>query len=84
MDLALWIGDYATYLKSNGYVSHAVDIRLKRLYSLNRFVEARGLKTLEEFPPEWASDFIDYWKPQILPKTLKSVILLRERSMQAW
>jgi len=61
LDLALWIGDYATYLKSNGFASHAVDTRLKHLYSLNRFVEARGLKTLEEFRPEWASDFIDYW-----------------------
>lgn len=61
MDLALWIADYATYLKSNGYVSHAVDTRLKHLHCLNRFVGARGLETLEEFPSEWASDFIDYW-----------------------
>jgi site-specific recombinase XerD len=28
---------------------------------LKRFVEARGLPTLEEFSPEWAGDFIDYW-----------------------
>jgi len=24
-------------------------------------MEARGLKTLEEFTPEWVGDFIDYW-----------------------
>jgi site-specific recombinase XerD len=31
------------------------------LYYLKRFVKARGLTTLEEFSPEWAGDFIDYW-----------------------
>jgi integrase/recombinase XerD len=61
LDLAPWIADYATYLESNGYASHAIRIRSIHLSYLNRFIEARGLKTLEEFPPEWASDFIDYW-----------------------
>ena len=61
MDLAPWIADYATYLEANGYASHAIRIRLMHLSYLNRFVEARGLKTLEEFAPEWASDFIHYW-----------------------
>lgn len=61
LDLAPWIADYATYLESNGYTCPAIDIRLKHLSCLNRFIEARGLKTLEEFAPEWASDFIDYW-----------------------
>jgi integrase/recombinase XerD len=61
LDLAPWIADYATYLESNGYASHAIRIRLIHLSYLNRFIEARGLKTLEEFPPEWAGDFIDYW-----------------------
>lgn len=61
MDLAPWITEYATYLESNGYASHAIDRRLRHLSYLNRFMEARGLQTLEEFAPEWAGDFIDYW-----------------------
>lgn len=61
MDLAPWIADYETYLESNGYASRAIGIRLKHLSCLNSFIEARGLKTLEEFGPELASDFIDYW-----------------------
>ena len=61
MDLAPWISDYATYLESNGYASHAIDVRLRHLGYLNRFMEARGLTTLEEFAPQWAGDFIDYW-----------------------
>jgi site-specific recombinase XerD len=61
LDLAPWITDYATYLESNGYASHAIGVRLRHLSYLNRFMEARGLQTLEEFAPEWAGDFIDYW-----------------------
>jgi hypothetical protein len=61
VDFTPWIADYATYLESNGYASHAIGVRLKHLSYLNRFMEARGLKTLDEFAPEWASDFIDYW-----------------------
>ena len=61
MDLVPWITDYATYLESNGYASHAIGVRLRHLSYLNRFMEARGLKTLEEFTPEWVGDFIDYW-----------------------
>lgn len=61
MDLAPWIADYAAYLARNAYAAHAIDRRLKHLDYLNRFIEARGLQTLEAFPPEWASDFIDYW-----------------------
>jgi site-specific recombinase XerD len=60
LDLAPWIADYATYLESNGYASHAIALRLQHLHCLNCFVEARGLKTLE-FPPGWTGDFIDYW-----------------------
>jgi len=61
LDLVPWITDYATYLEPNGYASHAIGIRLQHLRCLNRFIEARGLKTLEEFTPEWVGDFIDYW-----------------------
>ncbi len=61
MNLAPWIADYATYLDSNGYASQAIGIRLKHLSCLNRFIAARGLETLEEFAPELACDFIDYW-----------------------
>lgn len=61
MDLAPWIADYATYLESNGYAGHAIGRRLRHLSYLNRFMEARGVRTLEEFAPEWAADFIDYW-----------------------
>jgi site-specific recombinase XerD len=61
LDLAPWIADYATYLESNGYASHAIGVRLRHLSYLNRFMEARSLQTLEEFAPEWAGDFIDYW-----------------------
>ena len=61
MDLTPWIIDYTTYLHSNGYASHAIDARLEHLHCLNRFIEARGLMVVEEFPPEWANDFIDYW-----------------------
>jgi integrase/recombinase XerD len=61
LDLAPWITDYATDLESNGYASHAIGLRLRHLSFLNRFMEARGLQTLEEFAPEWAGDFIEYW-----------------------
>jgi site-specific recombinase XerD len=61
LDLTPWIADYAAYLARNGYVAYAIDRRLKHLDYLNRFIEVRGLPTLEHFPPEWASDFIDYW-----------------------
>jgi reverse gyrase len=30
MDLALWIADYETYLKSSGYASRTIAFRLKR------------------------------------------------------
>jgi len=61
MDLTPWIADYMRYLESNGYTSRGIGIRLEHLSCLNRFVEARGLKTLELFGPELAGDFIDYW-----------------------
>jgi integrase/recombinase XerD len=61
LDLKPWIADYATYLNSNGYASSAIDTRIKHLHYLNRFIAARGLTTLDHFPPEWAKDFIDYW-----------------------
>lgn len=61
MDLTDWIADYATFLESNGYASQTIGIRLGHLSILNRFVETRGLETAEEFSPELASDFIDYW-----------------------
>ena len=61
MDIAPWIADFETYLQSNGYASRGIDCRLKHLSCLNRFIEARGLKALESFGPELASDFIDYW-----------------------
>jgi site-specific recombinase XerD len=38
-----------------------MEARLKHLYFLKQFVEARGLQTLEEFSPDWAGDFINYW-----------------------
>jgi len=59
--LALWIADYATYLDTGGYTVRTIGLRLKHLSYLNRFLESRGLKTLEEFGPELTSDFIDYW-----------------------
>ncbi len=61
MDLAPWIADYETYLESSGYAGNTIGIRLKHLSCLNRFIEARGLKTIEVFGPELAGDFIDYW-----------------------
>ena len=61
MEVAPWIADYMTYLESNGYASQGIGIRLKHLSCLNRFIQARGLKTLEPFGPELAGDFIDYW-----------------------
>lgn len=64
MDIAPWIADYAGYLESSGHVSKTIGIRLKHLDCLNRFIEDRGLKALEEFGPQLASDFIDYWVGQ--------------------
>lgn len=61
MDLALWIAGYATYIKTNGYAIRTIGLRLKHLSCLNRFLESRGLKTLDGFGPELASDFVDYW-----------------------
>ena len=61
MDLVHLIADYALYLKAHGYARRTVDLRLKHLSRLNRFVEATGLQTLEKFGPELASKFTDYW-----------------------
>jgi site-specific recombinase XerD len=61
MNLAPWITAYATYLESNGYAAKTIGFRLLHLSCLQRFVEARDLKTLEDFGPQLASDFIDYW-----------------------
>jgi len=61
VDLTPWIAAYETYLELNGYASRGIGIRLKHLSCLHRFIEARGLKTLESFGPELASDFVDYW-----------------------
>ena len=61
MDLTPWIADYASYLESHGYARKTIGLRLQHLSCLKRFVEARDLKTLEEFDPQLASDFIDYW-----------------------
>jgi site-specific recombinase XerD len=61
LDLAPWIADHTTYLESNGYAGKAIGLRLQHLRCLQRFVDARGLKTLEEFDSPLASDFIDFW-----------------------
>jgi site-specific recombinase XerD len=61
LDLVRLIADYTSYLKSHGYASRTIDLRLKHLRCLNRFIEATGLKGLEEFGPELASNFTDYW-----------------------
>lgn len=61
MDLTSWIIDYTTYLHANGYKRHNIDVRINHLHCLNRFIEAKGLVSIEQFPQEWASDFIDYW-----------------------
>lgn len=61
MDFVRLIADYGSYLESTGYASRTIDLRLKHLNCLSRFAEATGLKTLEEFDPELASDFTDYW-----------------------
>jgi site-specific recombinase XerD len=61
LDFAAWIADYGTYLESTGYASRTIRSRMKHLSSLLVFVNARGLTTLEEFCPELAIDFTDYW-----------------------
>jgi hypothetical protein len=68
VDVAPWIADYAAYLESRGYVGKTITIRLQHLDCLARFIEARGLRTLEEFGPQLASDFIDYWVHQPMGK----------------
>lgn len=61
MDLTPEIADYASYLESHGYTRKTIVLRLQHLSCLQRFVDARELKTLEEFDPQLASDFIDFW-----------------------
>lgn len=61
MDLTQWIADYASYLESHGYAQEKIVLRLQHLSCLQRFVDARELKTLEQFNPQLASDFIDFW-----------------------
>ncbi|MBI3658700.1 MAG: tyrosine-type recombinase/integrase [Acidobacteria bacterium] len=61
-----------TYLESNGYAEKTIGPRLIHLSCLQRFVDARNLKTLEDFGPQLASDFIDYWvayQPEARPST---------------
>lgn len=64
MDIGAWIADYAAYLGSGGYVSKTIKVRLQHLDCLARFIIFRGLKTLEAFNLQLASDFIDYWVGQ--------------------
>jgi site-specific recombinase XerD len=61
VDLTPWIADYACYLEAHGYAGKKIVLRLQHLSCLQRFVDARELKTLEEFDPQLASDFIDFW-----------------------
>jgi integrase/recombinase XerD len=61
LDFRAWIADYATYLEYSGYARRRIRSRMKHLSCLLTFVDARGLKTLEEFRPELAIDFTDYW-----------------------
>ena len=61
MDLKTWIADYQAYLKSHGYATRTLGFRLKYLSCLERFVKTQGLKSLEEFKPEHAADFVAYW-----------------------
>ncbi|MEJ2247466.1 MAG: tyrosine-type recombinase/integrase [Acidobacteriota bacterium] len=61
MEFAVWISDYEIYLKSSGHTQRKVRSRMKHLRYLLRFAEVRGLRTLEEFHPEMAIDFTDYW-----------------------
>lgn len=68
MDVAPWIADYAAYLESSGYVGKTIRVRLQHLDCLARFIEVRGLKALEEFGPQLASEFIDYWVHQPMGK----------------
>ena len=48
LNLAAWIADYQSYLESTGYAGATIISRMKHLNSLLAFVNARGLKTLEE------------------------------------
>jgi site-specific recombinase XerD len=68
VDIRPWIAGYAGYLESGGYVGKTIRVRLQHLECLARFFEARGLKTLEEFDPRLAGDFIDYWVRQPMGK----------------
>jgi site-specific recombinase XerD len=61
VNLAFWIDDYASYLESHGYARKKIVLRLQHLSCLQGFVDVRELKTLEEFNPQLASDFIDFW-----------------------
>jgi len=61
LNLAAWITDYQAYLESTGYAGATIISRMKHLSCLLAFVNARGLKSLEEFRPELAIDFTDYW-----------------------
>ena len=61
MDLTPWIADYASYLESHGYTRKKIMFRLQHLSCLQRFVDARELKTMEESDAQFASDFIDFW-----------------------
>ena len=52
MDFGAWISDYGTYLEAHGYAGTKIVLRLQHLSCLQRFVEAREQKTLEEFNPQ--------------------------------
>jgi site-specific recombinase XerD len=61
VDLTPWIAHYLTYLKSSGYAGKTIGLRLVHLSCLQRFVEARELKTLEDLGPQMATEFVDFW-----------------------
>ena len=75
LNLAAWIADYQTYLESTGYTDRTIISRMKHLNCLIAFINARGLKSLEEFRPELAIDFNDYWvRHQPYAKSGKAVL----------
>jgi site-specific recombinase XerD len=61
MDLSSWITEYEAYLHISGYAPRRIARRIKYLSCLEPFVVSLSLKSLEEFKPEHASGFIDYW-----------------------
>ncbi len=61
LELRPAIEQYLAFMQQAGYAASAIAKRRRHLLSLERFVQGRGMKSLDEFQPEDAAGFVQHW-----------------------